>query len=284
MDNTEVRSRNERRIAARFSMAGRKALVTGGSMSIGREIALAFAEAGADVAIHHSRAADDAFNQPSAAGETLALLAERGAGCAAVEADFARPGEARRCVDEARETLGGLDVLVVCASVQYRVAFEEVSSEQVEHQLQVNFRASFELLQAALPEMRKQGYGRVLTIGSVNQTTPESVLSVYAALKSAQHNLAINLAREYAACGVTINNLSPGLIATERNRWRREDAAAWSRIERASGPMRRAGRPEEMAGAALLLCSDAGSFITGADLQATGGRHLGWSLPEAGPR
>jgi NAD(P)-dependent dehydrogenase (short-subunit alcohol dehydrogenase family) len=97
---------------------------------------------------------------------------------------------------------------------------------------------------------------------------------VYAALKSAQWNLAINLARQYAPFGVTLNNLSPGLIATERNRWRRKDAGEWERIERDSSPMGRAGTPDEMAGAALLLCSDAGSFITGADLQATGGRHL----------
>ena len=277
MDEMDERRQNERRLAARFSMAGRKALVTGGSMSIGREIALVFAEAGADVAIQYARAADDAFDRPSAAEETLACLKQRGARCAAVEADFSQPHQARRCVEDVREALGGLDVLVLCASVQYRVAFEEVTGEQIERQLQINFRASIELLQAALPEMRKQAYGRVLTIGSVNQTAPESVLSVYAALKSAQHNLAINLAREYAPFGVTINNLSPGLIATERNRWRREDAAAWRRIERASGPMQRAGRPEEMAGAALLLCSEAGSFITGADLQATGGRHLGWA-------
>jgi NAD(P)-dependent dehydrogenase (short-subunit alcohol dehydrogenase family) len=114
----------------------------------------------------------------------------------------------------------------------------------------------------------------VLTVGSINQTRPEPVLSVYAALKSAQHNLAINFAREYAAHGVTVNNLSPGLIATERNRWRREDAQAWKLIELDSSPMQRAGTPDEMAGAAVLLCSDAGSFITGADLQATGGRHL----------
>jgi len=124
--------------------------------------------------------------------------------------------------------------------------------------------------------MRRRRFGRILTIGSVNQTAPESVLSVYAALKSAQHNLAINLAREYAPHGITINNLSPGLIATERNKWRREDAAAWKAIEAGCSPKKRAGKPSEMAGAALLLCSDAGSYITGADLQATGGRHLGF--------
>jgi NAD(P)-dependent dehydrogenase (short-subunit alcohol dehydrogenase family) len=267
---------NNRRIAERFSMRGRKALVTGGSVSIGREIALAFAEAGADVAIQHARAADIAFGRTSAAEETVAAIAERGRVGFAVDADFARPHEARRCVEEAQRRLGGLDVLVVCASIQYRTPFEEVTEEQIERQIQVNFRATIELLQAALPEMRRRRFGRILTIGSVNQTAPEGVLSVYAALKSAQHNLAINLAREYAPHGITINNLSPGLIATERNKWRREDAAAWKAIEAGCSPMKRAGKPSEMAGAALLLCSDAGSYITGADLQATGGRHLGF--------
>jgi NAD(P)-dependent dehydrogenase (short-subunit alcohol dehydrogenase family) len=269
---------NHRRLAERFSMAGRRALVTGGSLSIGREIVGAFAEAGASNAVHHARAADMAFGHPAAAEDTLAALAALGCKAVRIEADFMHPGEATRCVQEAGAALGGLDVLVVCASIQYRTAFEEVTAEQIERQLQINFRATLELLQAALPEMRRRGFGRVLTIGSVNQTAPEGVLSIYAALKSAQHNLAINLAREYAPYGITINNLSPGLIATERNKYRRQDAAAWAKIEASCCPMQRAGRPSEMAGAALLLCSQAGSYITGADLQATGGRHLAWQV------
>lgn len=243
-------------------------------MSIGRSIALAFAEAGADVAIHHAMAADVAFGQPDAAEETAALIRQRGRRAAIIEADFEAPGEARRTVMAASDALGGLDVLVVCASIQYRTPFDAVTAAQIERQIQINFRASIELLQAALPPMKERGWGRVLTIGSVNQTMPEAELSVYAALKSAQHNLAMNLARQCAPFGVTINNLSPGLIATERNRWRRADAQAWAEIEQGSSPMGRAGTPDEMAGAALLLCSEAGSFITGADLQATGGRHL----------
>jgi NAD(P)-dependent dehydrogenase (short-subunit alcohol dehydrogenase family) len=262
------------RLAARFSMAGRRALVTGGSVSIGRSIALAFADAGADVAIHYSAPADAAFGKPDAARETAALIRERGRRATIVEADFARAGDARRTVEDAAAELGGVDVLVVCASIQYRVPFEEVTDDQIERQIDINFKATVELLRAALPPMKARGWGRVLTIGSVNQTTPEPQLSIYAALKSAQHNLSINLARQYAPFGVTVNNLSPGLIATERNRWRREDANAWAEIQRTSSPMQRAGTPEEMAGAALLLCSEAGSFITGADLQATGGRHL----------
>ncbi len=265
---------NDKLLAERFQMAGRRALVTGGSVGIGREIALAFAEAGADLAVQYAQSADAGFGFPSAATDTVADITHRGRKCALVEADFAVPGEATRCVQEARHALGGLDVLVICASIQYRTPFEEVTVEQTDRQIQVNFKATVELLQAVLPQMREAGFGRILTIGSVNQIAPESVLSVYAALKSAQHNLAFNLAREYAPHGITINNLSPGLIATGRNKWRREDPQAWRAIEEGCSPMRRAGRPSEMAGAALLLCSEAGSYITGADLQATGGRHL----------
>lgn len=274
----ELAKDNAARLAARFSMAGRKALVTGGSVSIGREIALAFAEAGADVAIQHAGAADLAFGRPDAAAETVAELEARGRRAVAIESDFAEAQAAALCAAEARQWLGGLDVLVACASIQYRTPFEEVTEEQIERQIQVNFRATIELFKAVLPTMRANGFGRILAIGSINQTAPESALSVYAALKSAQHNLVINLAREYAPFGITINNLSPGLIATERNKWRRADPEAWQRIEEGSSPMRRAGRPSEMAGPALLLCSEAGSFITGADLQATGGRHLAWNV------
>jgi NAD(P)-dependent dehydrogenase (short-subunit alcohol dehydrogenase family) len=274
MQPTDAQTKSALRIAERFSMRGRRALVTGGSLSIGREISLAFADAGADVAIHYAKAADAAFDHPDAAARTALDVRERGVRAVTIEADFAQAGEGRRTVEEASKALGGLDVLVVCASIQYRVPFGEITPEQIDRQVRINFIASIELLQAALPGMKEQGWGRILTIGSVNQTTPEQVLSVYAALKSAQHNLSINLAKEYAPFGVTVNNLSPGLVATERNRWRRADAAEWAEIERGSSPMHRAGRPSEIAGAALLLCSEAGSFITGADLQATGGRHL----------
>ena len=244
---------NAEAIAGRFTMRGRRALVTGGSVSIGREIALAFGEAGADVAMHYAREADAAFGKADAATTTIADIARNNVRAVAVEADFAIEGEARRCVEASREALGGLDVLVVCASIQYRTPFLEIPAEQIERQVRINFLASIELLQAALPGMKAQRWGRVLTIGSINQTRPEPDLAVYAALKSAQHNLAINLAAAYAPDGVTINNLSPGLIATERNRWRREDAAAWAGIQRTSAPMQRAGEAREMAAAALLL-------------------------------
>jgi NAD(P)-dependent dehydrogenase (short-subunit alcohol dehydrogenase family) len=264
----------EERLAGRFTMSGRRALVTGGSLSIGRAIVLAFADAGADIAIQYAGTADEALKSEGAAQNLSKELAGRGVRHGLIEADFAIVGEGKRTVLEAERLLGGLDVLVLCASVQQREAFVDISAAERERQTRINFDASVELLQAAVPGMQKRGWGRILTIGSINQTRPEPELAIYAALKSAQHNLGINLARQLAPYGVTVNNLSPGLVATARNSWRRVDAGQWQTIERNANPMGRAARPEEMAGAALLLCSDAGSFITGADLQATGGAHL----------
>jgi NAD(P)-dependent dehydrogenase (short-subunit alcohol dehydrogenase family) len=239
---------------AQFSMAGRRALVSGASLSIGRSIALGFAEQGATIAIHYSAAADAALGQPDAAQATLA---------------------GHRAVAAAAAGLGGVDILVVCASVQSRTPFLEVTDEEMQHQFQINFRATVQLLQAALPPMKAQGWGRVLTIGSVNQVRPEPELAIYAALKSAQHNLCFNLAKQYAPFNVMINNLSPGLVRTERNRWRRENAEAWRAIEAMAGkPIGRAAEPDEMVGAAVLLCSDAASYIAGTDLMVTGGGHL----------
>ena len=264
----------EERLAGRFTMSGRRALVTGGSLSIGRAIVLAFADAGADIAIQYAGTADEALKSEGAAQNLSKELAGRGVRHGLIEADFAIVGEGKRTVLEAERLLGGLDVLVLCASVQQREAFVDISAAERERQTRINFDASVELLQAAVPGMQKRGWGRILTIGSINQSRPEPDLAIYAALKSAQHNLGINLARQLAPYGVTVNNLSPGLVATARNSWRRVDAGQWQTIERNANPMGRAARPEEMAGAALLLCSDAGSFITGADLQATGGAHL----------
>jgi NAD(P)-dependent dehydrogenase (short-subunit alcohol dehydrogenase family) len=262
------------RVAARFSMAGRRALVTGGSISIGAAIVHAFVDAGAAVAIQYSRAADEKLDRGERAEALRDELAKSGARAVLIDADFAQPGEGTRTVRDAEAALGGIDVLVVCASVQQREEFGAIDAAQRERQTRINFHATVELLEAVVPGMRERRWGRILTIGSVNQTRPDPTLAIYAALKAAQHNLSRNLARQLAGSGVTVNNLSPGLIATERNRWRRVDATQWAGIQARANPMQRAGTPEEMAGAALLLCSEAGSFITGADLQATGGGHL----------
>ena len=157
-------------IADRFSMAGRRALVTDGSVSIGREISLAFAEAGADVAIHHAKHADAGLRpvrrrSNACRPRPVARRARHGhrGPLRAAAGGYANDGRGAGCI-------GGLDVLIVCASIQYRVPFADVTPERLDRQIQVNFKATVELLQAALPTMVAQRWARVLTIGSVNQT------------------------------------------------------------------------------------------------------------------
>lgn len=257
-----------------FSLAGRTALVTGGSVSIGKAIAVALAKSGADVAIQSARAADEAFGLPDAAASTCSEIEAMGRQAVAIDADFALPGEARRCVSAAEVALGRIDILVIAASIQRRQAFADVTRDELERQTQVNFFSTIELLQGVVEPMATRGWGRILSIGSINQQRPDPELSVYAALKAAQFNLIENLAKQYAPRGVTINTLSPGLVATERNRWRRTDADEWATIQKGANPMGRAGLPADMVGAALLLCSDASGFMTGANIDANGGSHL----------
>jgi NAD(P)-dependent dehydrogenase (short-subunit alcohol dehydrogenase family) len=262
------------RLGRRFSLVNRSALVTGGAMSMGRAIAIVLAEAGADVAITTAPAADAKLGLAHAAEETRAEIASLGRKSAVIAADFNELGAARRTVAEAEAALGKVDVLVICASIQTRQPFAQVDATEITRQVTVNFNSTVELLQAALPGMAKRGWGRVLSIGSINETRPEIELAIYAALKAAQHNLIRNLARQYADKGVNLNTIAPGLVATERNRWRRQDAADWARIQHGVNPMHRAGLPDEIANAALFFCSEAASFCTGANLEITGGHQL----------
>jgi NAD(P)-dependent dehydrogenase (short-subunit alcohol dehydrogenase family) len=258
-----------------FSMAGRACLVTGASMSIGRALAEAFADHGAAVAVHHCDAADRALGLPDAAAETVLAITDRGGRAVAIEADLADTDGPCRAFDAASAALGRIDVLVVCASIQTRVPFAEVTTAQLEREMRVNLAATIQLLQLAVPPMRVRRWGRVLTIGSINQVRPEPGLATYAALKAAQFNLVVNLAAQCVRDNVMINNLSPGIVETERNRWRRGNAAEWHAIEEAAAPrIGRAAQPAEIVGPALLLCSEAGSYITGIDLMVTAGAHL----------
>jgi NAD(P)-dependent dehydrogenase (short-subunit alcohol dehydrogenase family) len=257
-----------------FDLRHRQALVTGGSVGIGRAVALGLAEAGANVAIQFEPDADAAAGQQGAAEKVVRAIAALGRTGVAIPTDLAAPGAARASFEQARSVLKTVDILVLCASVQTRQAFGDLTGALLERHVAINLAASIELLQAALPGMKTAGWGRVLSIGSINAVRPDPELAAYAALKAAHHNLIINLARQHARDGVTLNTLSPGLIATDRNRARRDDPDAWHEIVAAANPMARAGAPSEIVGAALLFCSPAGAFITGADLPVAGGAQL----------
>jgi NAD(P)-dependent dehydrogenase (short-subunit alcohol dehydrogenase family) len=255
-------------------LRGRNALVTGGSLGIGQAIVRLLAAYGANVAIQRLPALDAAQGYAGAAQELAALVAAHGGRACVIDADFGQPGGARDTVREAWQGIGPIDILFISASVQQREPFGAVSLENATHQFLVNYWSTVELLQEILPNMKARGFGRVVSIGSINQDRPSPDLAVYASLKAAQHNLITNLAKQHIADGITLNTVSPGLIATPRNDWRRQDQAAWGQFQADANPLGRAGQPQEVAQVAVNLVLDNTGFITGVNIGIDGGANL----------
>ena len=249
-----------------FDLSGHHALVTGSSRGIGKSIALALAEAGAAVTLHGTKPG-------SVMESTLNEMKEREFRCSAVYGNLADPDVPGRIIPEAKEKLGPIDILVINASVQYRREWESISAEEAMEQLQVNLIASLQLIQGVVSDMQSRKWGRVLVIGSVQQYLPNPKMAIYAASKSGLSNLVRNLAKQLAPEGITVNNLAPGVILTDRNQEALADEAYADKV-RQLVPARRFADPRECAAAALLLCSDAGSYINGIDLPVDGGMHL----------
>lgn len=248
----------------RFRLDGRTALVTGARREIGRAIALALAGAGARLAIHHAGTAEEATD---AAG-VVAEIARAGGTARAFGQDFARD-DAGHALAAAVTAWAPPDILVLNASIELPEDVTAITREHFDRQITVNLRTTLELLQDLVPPMGARGWGRVVTIGSVQQIRPHPQMLVYAGTKAAQLNWAWNLARQFGGQGVTVNNLAPGAILTARNRTQMatEGDALAARI-----PAGRLGRPDDLTGAALLLCSDAGTYINGVNLFVDGGR------------
>ena len=249
---------------AAFRLNGRTALVTGARREIGRAIALTLAAAGARVAIHHA-------GSPAESSDAAGVVAEieaAGGEATAFGQDFARD-DAGLHLAAAVAAWSPPDILVLNASIELPEDYRSITREHFDRQIAVNLRTTLELLQILVPSMAERGWGRVVTIGSVQQERPHPAMMVYAGTKAAQLNWTLNLARQFGGQGVTVNNLAPGAILTARNRAQMdtEGAALAARI-----PAGRLGTPDDLVGAALLLCSDAGRYINGQNLYVDGGR------------
>ncbi len=251
---------------ASFSVRGRRALVTGASAGIGAEILLTLARAGADVLVHHY--------QDAARAEAVAAAARScGVNASTCEADLGAPEAGRSVFRAAVAALGRVDILVLNASIQILDEWQRVTRADFDRQIAVNLHSALELLQTSVPAMAAQNWGRVLVIGSVQQVVPRPNMIVYAATKCALGSFVINLAPQLAPHGVTLNTLAPGTIHTDRNAARLADSAFAARVL-AGIPAGRIGAPRDCVGAALLLCSDAGAYITGQTLYVDGGASL----------
>ncbi len=248
-----------------FRLDGRRALVTGSTQGIGLALARAFVHAGASVCLHGLGGGLELERERQA----LSKIGPKVGFCAA---DLARTDDVRLLLESVESLLGGVDILVLNAAVQVEKRLEHQSDAEIEWQLDVNLRSAFQLLRALLEPMKARGWGRVLSIGSIQEFKGSSSMPVYGATKAAQVNWVSSLARRYARHGVTINSLAPGVVDTPRN-----DAMLRDHFDKVQGlvPMKRVGQPEDLIGPALLLCSDAGHYITGISLPVDGGMSAG---------
>jgi len=242
-------------------LEGKKAVVTGANGGIGQAICRLFSQEGADVAMI-SRSV--IFCSPMAEE-----IKKRGRKAIVIQADLNRVEDIKKIVAEAHEYLGGIDILVSNAGVQERNPLEGLRLETWERIFNVNLRAPFFLIQAAVEHMKPRKDGRIVCIGT--RGSKDGGLNVgisYVASKAGLDLLVVKLAKELGPLGIRINGIRPGPIDTPMlNDLSEEQKAAMAR----GIPLGRLGKPLEVAYAALFLVSDESSFISGALLDITGG-------------
>lgn len=245
-----------------FDLGGRTALITGGGRGIGKAVARLFAQAGADLAIC-SRSGDQLRATAAEIADETGVRVEH------VVADMTRREDVERLADAALERLGKVDILVNNAGFNVPEPIDEIQDETWDRLLELNLTSGMALTRAVAPGMKQRRWGRVIFTSSVMGLASTAGRSSYSATKAALHGLAMAAALDLGAYGVTVNCIAPGPIATEMPMSILSEQQKKSFADRTA--LGRWGRPEEVAAPALLLASEAGSYITGAVLVVDGG-------------
>lgn len=238
------------------------ALVTGSSRGIGRAIAIRLAKDGYRVIVHGA-------GNIEKANEVKDIIIKNGGEAEVIVADL--------CDLEAAKELGSklpaIDVLVLNASVQIRRPWNEISIEECYTQLNCNFVSSMLLIQFVADNMKKNKWGRIITVGSVQEAKPHPDMLVYSASKAAQTNMVSSLSLQLAKDGITVNNVAPGVIYTDRNVEALSDPVYAKKVTD-SIPVGFYGEPDDCAGIVSLLCSEEGRYITGQSIYVDGGKSV----------
>ena len=240
-------------------LAGRRALVTGGSRGIGAEIVRRLAADGAAVAFTYGSSAAEA-------DKLAAEIAADGGTSVAIQADSGDPEQVAKAIDETVAQLGGLDILVNNAGVAYIGDVETLTMEQFDRLVAINVKGVFAAIQRALPHLGNTG--RIINIGSINaDRVPGPGLSIYAMSKAAVAGLTRGLARELGPRGITVNNIQPGPVATDMN----PEVGEFADSLREVMALGRYGQPRDIASVVSYLAGPEAAYVTGANWNVDGG-------------
>jgi 3-oxoacyl-[acyl-carrier protein] reductase len=274
-------------VTIEIDLSGRVAFVTGGSRGLGRADALTLARAGADVVVAdllvESQLSEETDRYGSLATvarqqglvhteETVRDIEAMGRRALAVRCDVTDRGEVDAAVARTLEELGSIDILVNNAGTLDHVAqFHEQSPELWERDLRVNLTGAFNCAQAAWPHMEERGWGRIVNMASVAGTLGGFGQASYSTTKAGLLGLTKTLAMEGGRHGITCNAIVPGVIGTEA--FEMANTAMNERIVRRTA-LRRPGEPQEIANVVTFLCSDLAAYVTGVELNVSGGVEL----------
>lgn len=245
-----------------MSLAGKTAIVTGAASGIGLATARRLAVAGASVAIWD-------LNEEGAQAAAAALVGE-GRRAIASRVDVSKRADADAAVKAAREQLGPVGILVNNAGMSAFTPFMEIGEELWDRIMTVNLKSLLVCTQAVLPDMLEAKWGRVINVSSSSAQTGAATMVHYAASKGGVIGFTKALAQELAATGITVNNVPPGFVDTPMLRESPVDIDNYAQ----GMPMKRPGRPEDIAAAVAWLASEDGGYVTGQTISVNGGRFL----------
>lgn len=238
------------------------AFVTGSSRGIGRAIAIRLAKDGYKVIVHGA-------GNVKKIEETKSIIEQNGGVAETMVCDLTNLESTKKLCEEIKD----IDAVILNASLQYRTPWQEISIEECYQQLNCNFVSSMLLIQAVVDNMRKNKWGRIVTIGSVQEAKPHPDMLVYSASKAAQTNMVKSLSLQLAKDGITVNNVAPGVIYTDRNVDALSDSEYAKKVTD-SIPVGFYGQPDDCSGIVSLLCSADGRYITGQNIFVDGGKSV----------
>ncbi len=242
------------------------ALVTGGSRGIGAQIALSLARAGYQVAVNY-------FRSPDAANDLIARINDEGGKALAIGANVGSYQEIQRLFDETEKNLGPVDILVNNAGIEIRVPSVDYTEETWDLMMNINLKGAFFCSQRALRTMIQKKWGRIINISSIHEERPTANRSIYSISKGGMRAMTRELAKEYAACGITVNSIAPGAIRTDLNRKVLEDPAYEAMVLK-NIPAKFIADPDDIASTVVFLTSEKARYINGASIYIDGGLSL----------